>query len=181
MSNDDHLGDFDAFFRRYQDPLSRYVRALGVAAASVDDVVIEALFVVSRHWVRLRTSYPKAFLYKTARNEALKQVARDAPPVASISIDATLTDLPATQREIDGYADLLAGREQVKGLLESLPPQQRETLRLRFLEDFSVKETAEIMNVTLGTVTSQACRGLKRLSELVERGNDGNAKKVREQ
>jgi RNA polymerase sigma factor (sigma-70 family) len=181
MSDDDHLDEFNAFFRQYEKRLRGYVRSRGVAAASIDDVVQESMFVTFRHWVRLRSSHPKAFLYEVARNAALEQVKRDAPAMPPISIDATSTDLPASQSDIDGYADLLADRELLKALLGRLPPRQRETLRLRLLEGFSVKETAKIMNVTAGTVTSQTCSGWKALKDLAGHGDDGITKEVDEQ
>ncbi|MFF0267667.1 SigE family RNA polymerase sigma factor [Kribbella sp. NPDC004536] len=56
-------------------------------------------------------------------------------------------------------------------LLEALakvPPRQRAVLVLRYWEDQSVEQTAELLDCSAGTVKSQAARGLATLRDLLE-------------
>ena len=56
-------------------------------------------------------------------------------------------------------------------LLEALvkvPPRQRAVLVLRYWEDQSVEQTAELLDCSTGTVKSQASRGLATLRGLLE-------------
>lgn len=56
-------------------------------------------------------------------------------------------------------------------LLEALvkvPPRQRAVLVLRYWEDQSVEQTAELLDCSTGTVKSQASRGLAALRGLLE-------------
>ncbi|MBE1491838.1 SigE family RNA polymerase sigma factor [Plantactinospora soyae] len=57
-------------------------------------------------------------------------------------------------------------RESLAELLRSLGPRQRAVLVLRFYLDYSVEETARIMQVSPGTVKSQSARGLVALRAL---------------
>lgn len=61
-----------------------------------------------------------------------------------------------------------ADRDQVWQALGRLPTAQRTVLVLRYYEDLSEAETAEVLGVSVGTVKSRASRGIARLEELVE-------------
>lgn len=52
-------------------------------------------------------------------------------------------------------------------VLQSLSPQQRAVLVLRYYEDLSETEIAAALNVTVGTVRQHASRGLRHLRALI--------------
>jgi RNA polymerase sigma-70 factor (sigma-E family) len=59
--------------------------------------------------------------------------------------------------------DQIGDRESLAALLRSLGPRQRAVLVLRFYLDYSVEETAAILQISAGTVKSQSARGLETL------------------
>jgi RNA polymerase sigma-70 factor (sigma-E family) len=63
-------------------------------------------------------------------------------------------------------------RDQLVRLLRQLPPHQRAVILLRYWEQRSEAETAEVLGCTKGAVKSAASKGLHRLRELTE-GNPG--------
>lgn len=69
-------------------------------------------------------------------------------------------DLPAPSGHDDDRLVLLAA-------LGRIPPRQRATLVLRYWEDQSVQECAQLLGVSTGTVKSQASRGLEALRKLL--------------
>lgn len=62
-------------------------------------------------------------------------------------------------------ADLTAGMgdKWVRGVLDELPPSQREVLLLRIVAELPIKETAEIVGKTEGAVKLLQHRALRRL------------------
>lgn len=62
--------------------------------------------------------------------------------------------------------DLLT-RDRLLAALASVPPRQRATLVLRFWEDLSVEQVADLMNCSSGNVKSQTARGLERLRDVL--------------
>ena len=57
-------------------------------------------------------------------------------------------------------------RDTLVRLLQQLPPRQRAVVVLRYWEQRTEAETAELLGCTEGTVKSAASRGLRRLREL---------------
>jgi RNA polymerase sigma factor (sigma-70 family) len=63
-------------------------------------------------------------------------------------------------------ADTVALRQVLMQALAQLPPRQRAVLVLRYWEQLSEAEAAEVLGCSVGTVKSTASRGLSRLREL---------------
>jgi RNA polymerase sigma-70 factor (sigma-E family) len=61
-----------------------------------------------------------------------------------------------------------AERSRVVEALRRLPPRQRAVIVLRYFEDWSEEQIADQLDVSRGTVKSQASKGLANLRELME-------------
>ncbi|HEU4567996.1 MAG TPA: sigma-70 family RNA polymerase sigma factor [Marmoricola sp.] len=77
--------------------------------------------------------------------------------------DAALVD-PARTHE---PAEERALHDAMWGVLQSLSPQQRSVLVLRYYEGLTEAEIAEALDVTVGTVRQHAARGLRHLRALI--------------
>jgi RNA polymerase sigma-70 factor (sigma-E family) len=122
------------------------------------DLVQEALVKTYQAWGRLREpanaeAYARRVLVTTLiswrRRRSFHERPQDTLP------DAATTD-PA-----EGVAD----HDAVWRELQSLPPRQRAALVLRFYEDLSDVESADILGCRVSTVRSQVSQGLRRLRE----------------
>ncbi|SDT25936.1 SigE family RNA polymerase sigma factor [Jiangella sp. DSM 45060] len=58
-------------------------------------------------------------------------------------------------------------RERLLAALAVVPPRQRATLVLRFWEDLSVEQVADLLDCSTGNVKSQTARGLDRLRDVL--------------
>jgi len=61
--------------------------------------------------------------------------------------------------------EIIGRRERLRRALLSLPPRQRAVLVLRFYDDLTEWQTAEMLRCSVGTVKSQAAKGLARLRQ----------------
>jgi RNA polymerase sigma-70 factor (sigma-E family) len=65
-------------------------------------------------------------------------------------------------------------REALQRVLSGLPRRQRAVVVLRYYEGLSEREVAEILGCSLGTVKSQASRGLDKLRDALQSSLTGS-------
>ncbi|MEU9738421.1 SigE family RNA polymerase sigma factor [Micromonospora chersina] len=122
-----------------------------------EDLVQAALERLMRNWHRVhgdREGYLRRTLYHLAVDRW--RLRRRRPEV--------LADVEPPGQP-DG-TDALHLRQALVQALGLLPPRQRAVLVLRYWEQLSEVEAAEVLGCSVGTVKSTASRGLTRLREL---------------
>jgi RNA polymerase sigma-70 factor (ECF subfamily) len=91
-----------------------------------------------------------AWLYRIARDRAFARL-RKARPTEQLRDDNTIAEATAD----DGRDFSAEDATQIHAALDTLPPEQREVLVLRFLEDMTYEQIASVTNSNLGTVRSR--------------------------
>jgi RNA polymerase sigma-70 factor (ECF subfamily) len=149
---------FAELVERYAPRLRYYLRKMLGDAHAAEDALQDVWLDVLRALPRLLDAGAfAAWLYRIARDRACRVTRRqrkDRPLVEA--------DVPAEEdREEFSAADA----EAVHQALDELPPEHREVLVLRFLEEMSYEDIARVAGCELGTVRSRlhyAKRGLRR-------------------
>ncbi|HEX3796769.1 MAG TPA: SigE family RNA polymerase sigma factor [Acidimicrobiales bacterium] len=126
-----------------------------------NDLVQEALAKTYRYWARVqRADSPDAYVRRILFNEANRHWRRHRNTVVSNRRDGAVTP--------DATDDVVRRDGLLQALL-ALPQRQRATVVLRYLEGFSERETATILQCGEGTVKSQTSRALASLKTHLER------------
>lgn len=131
------------------------------------DVVQEACLRALRAFDAFRGGDGRCWLLTIVRNTCctwLERNRRGAP--APFSDD----DLETLESVDSSPADVLIRQldsEKVRLAIEKLPPEFREIVILRELEDLSYKEISTIAQIPVGTVMSRLARARKRLQEIL--------------
>jgi RNA polymerase sigma-70 factor (sigma-E family) len=144
-------------YERHVDAATRLAYLLTGDNSVAEDLVQEAFVRLSGRFVHLRNegAFP-AYLRKTIVNLANAHFRRRA------SETRTLRRRAGMRERLVEDADL-ASRETLRRALLSLPPRQRAALVLRYFEDLSEAQTAEILRCPVGTVKSMVSRGVNAL------------------
>ena len=72
---------------------------------------------------------------------------------------------PLPELVVADLADSVAGRLDLWPLVQALPPRQRAAVVLRYCEDLSEVQTAELMGCSVGAVKKNASVGLAKLRD----------------
>jgi RNA polymerase sigma-70 factor (sigma-E family) len=152
------MTDYDAFARAQLPRLLRYAVMLTGERELAADLVQDVLVKAYRHWARIdRTERPDRYVMRMVTNQFLSWrrswAARHLVSVGEVPDRAHPDDL--------GTA--LAARDDMWQRLAGLPRRQRAVLVLRYYEQFTDGEIADVLGCTAGTVRGYAHRALTTL------------------
>lgn len=146
---------FDNVYDTYFPYVWRSVQRLGVPAASTDDVVQEVFMVVHRRLAEFEgRSTLKTWLYGIALRVARAHRLRAHRSNAMQPLDKEQLRAPDDARP-DEQAENAEAARVVNTLLDGLDDDQREVFVLAELEQLSIPEIAEALDVKLNTIYSR--------------------------
>jgi RNA polymerase sigma-70 factor (ECF subfamily) len=160
----DDLDAFEAFFERYRLPIYRTAYGLTGDPQASEEILQDtfARAYQRRHILRGDVS-PLPWLHRVALNLCYSRLGRRRLPSEPIgdSVIGLVRDRAAEPAE---HAEQEELRRIVRDGVAELPPKHQIVVILYYLHGLSLQETAELLDVRLGTVKSRlhyALRGLR--------------------
>ncbi|WP_261566496.1 SigE family RNA polymerase sigma factor [Frankia gtarii] len=148
---------FEEFVAHSGDRLLRSAVLLVGDRGAAEDLLQGALERTYRHWPRVSTGQPEAYVRRVLVNAAAsrwrRRRIREVPWEPATAGVAGQPD----------HAERLVQRDGLIQALLTLPVRQRAVLVLRYLDDLPEAEVAAVLGCSVGSVKSQASRGLARL------------------
>ena len=155
-------GSFVEFVAERGNALLRTAILMCHSRHDAEDALQSALEKAYRHWDRLEPDTdPEPYVRRILVNLLISR-ARRWRVLREIQVARTPevpTTAPTHEVELRGA---------LVDELRRLGPRQRAVLVLRYWEDLSELQTAELLGCSVGTVKSQASRGLARLRERID-------------
>lgn len=157
------MTDFDQFVAAHVDDLVRTAYLIVWDEAEAEDLVQECLLKVARRWPRIRRmEQPRAYARRVLVNLALDGARGRALRLSELEPGASASSVAVDPLPgIDTRAELLQA-------LGQLTARQRAVLVLRYFNDLTEAQVAEVLGCSPGTVKSNASRGLARLREALQ-------------
>lgn len=121
---------------------------------AAEDATQHAFSQLYVYWPRIKGDTVDAYAKRTLVNACMSVLRKRKRE----TITDTVPERPYATEDRDGRMDL-------QRALLSLSPKSRVVITLRYLEDLSVAQVAEVLDVAEGTVKSQSKRALDRLRE----------------
>lgn len=159
--------EYGALVRRYELRLGRYVRRLLGRYGQMTEDVLQNGFIQAylnlNDYDQARPFSP--WIYRIMHNEAVSFLRKQRAGIQIIEgDDAQLIldrladdDTPEIRLQISRRA------EDLRGALAEIDPRYRDVLVLRYLEEMSYDEIADVLELPPGTVATHISRGLKQL------------------
>ncbi len=151
----------------HYDFVWRTVRYLRVPDSSLEDAAQQVLCILARRLQDVVPGAEKSFLYGTAVRVAkdLRRTAQRRPATPDPDLDAFVATDP-------GPEDLLAQRRQhaeLQRLLDALPDDLRMVFVLYEIEELTMAEIAQALEMSPGTVASRLRKARETFERLVAR------------
>ncbi|WP_116813635.1 RNA polymerase sigma factor [Steroidobacter cummioxidans] len=153
------------WFNQWRSPLRKFlIRRNARSRAEVDDISQEVFLRLLRYNQAELVQHPQAYLFKMASNVAAEWsiAARSRRPHDSKWLAELHTgDLP------EDAAARAKAEEEMERAINTLPPRQREVLKLQFYEGLGYAEIAERLGITPRAVKRSVIKSYQKLrSEL---------------
>lgn len=152
---------FAAVFNEHHRRAVRLAYLLTGDHHQAEDVVAEAMTKVYLQWRKGRVDDVGPYLRRAVANQANSRLRRRYLERREASRRT------GDDRGIRRVDDDAAERDAVWQAIQQLPDRQRQVVVLRYYEDLSEADTADVLGISAGTVKSSLSRGLKRLEELL--------------
>lgn len=148
---------FQEFVRARWSHLVRTAYLLTGDAHHAEDLTQTALAKAYRSWRRVAGSdNPEAYVRRML-------VTCNSDRFRKRRVKESLTDAPPERAGRDEAVARVDERGALLDALSGLPPRQRAVIVMRYWEDLSEAEVAEVLGCSQGTVKSQASKGLAKL------------------
>ncbi len=167
MQRDD-LDAFEAFFMRYRTPIYRTAYGLTGDAQAAEEVLQDtfARAYQRRHVLRTDVS-PLPWLHRVALNLCYSRLGRRRLPSSPME-DSVVGLVRDRATEPAEHAEQQELRRIVRDGVAHLPPKHQSVVILYYLHGLSLQETAELLDIRLGTVKSRLHYALRALRTRLE-------------
>lgn len=156
------IDTLELLYTQHGPAILRYLHRL-VGRKMAEDVLQDTFVQAVKHVDRLDTVVsPRAWLFKVARNMAINHL-RKKPVSIEVAWDSLVQWPPAEGEDL----------EPMRRAIQTLSPDHRETLLLRWYDELGYEEIAQILQIPLGTVRSRLHHALQKLRQHMYRTAQG--------
>lgn len=178
MAGGDHIA-FELLMRRHNRRLFRLARATLRNDAEAEDALQEAYLAAYRSCRQFRgDAAPATWLYRLVLNECLSRIRRQArrDKVAPMQRTQETSELDTMAANKDNSPENMLMRAEMRSMLEreldAMPEIFRQVFVLRCVEEMTVEETADCLDIPEATVRSRLFRARGMLCRAMARNID---------
>lgn len=157
--------ELSALFLDHYDPLRRLAYVMLGDGQQAEEVVMEAFAKAMTKWnLFSRAEHPHAYMRQIVVNLCRSKIRR-------FVLERKVTEMfkhDEERREPVPGVEAHGLNMDVWAAVMKLPERQRACIVLRYLEDMTEPEVAEVLNVPVGTVKSQLNRARGKLSKMLD-------------
>ena len=154
-----------ALFDRHYVPMCRLAFVILGDRALAEEIVMEALLKTFAGWGRLRAiDRADAYLRRAVVNLCRSRIRRK---MIEARVNAE-TKARASRTKPDWDQEAHENNRLVMEAIRSLPERQRTAIVLRYYDDLSESQIAEVLDCSVGTVKSQLSKARSKLGAALE-------------
>jgi RNA polymerase sigma-70 factor (ECF subfamily) len=153
---------FKKFFDKHHQELYRFLMSKGVAKASAEDLIQKAFIYIWEHRTDIEQQKSlRAYLFRIAYTRMLN-LFRDHEKMDQNKEVRDLEE-PASVSDTDEDLQNAELKEILEAAISAMPEKRQNVFRLCFLQEFTYKEAAEFLEVSVKTIENHMTLALKDL------------------
>ncbi|WP_430973764.1 RNA polymerase sigma factor [Sunxiuqinia rutila] len=156
---------FDDIYSTFDYKLQKFIFSLVKTKADTEDLVHEVFVKVWENKQKLRN--PESFdsyLFSIAYNTTVSFLRSKAKNTEYIEYVKSV-QIDIDEAEVLDGVNIEAFNEKLNLLVENLPPRQREVFKMKHFKNYSYKEIAETLGISVNTVENHIVKAHKYLKE----------------
>ncbi len=153
QSSTERLRELEELVDSCREPLFRFAFFRLGSRMDAEDVVQDA-FLKWASGPERPVGHPRAYLFRMVSNDCYDRIRRRT---TLVPIDNRLPDLTPEETEVHEEA------RRIEALLDRLPPEQAEAIRLHTYASLRFTEIAEVLRCPVSTVKSRFAGGIEKL------------------
>lgn len=169
LENIDYFGDI---IERYEDKLKIYVMRISNFSEEDAEEILQEVFI--KAWKNLR-EFDKSlkfssWIYRITHNQTISSFRKFKARAEDkkIPLDDMLFDLASSELAIGDQLHEKERAQVVHSVLDTLPESQKEVIILKYFEDKSYEEIADILKKPMGTVSAMLNRSKKAFKQKIK-------------
>jgi RNA polymerase sigma-70 factor (ECF subfamily) len=160
--------EFEKTHKKYADAIFRYCYFKVSDREIAKDLTQETFIKFWEYWASGgKVDYIKSFLYRIASNSIIDH-RRKKKTLSLEKMTMTGFDPANDSNEMEEIENMSEGAEAIKAVGE-LPEKYRDVLILRYVDDLSIKEIAEIIQEKENNISVRINRGLEKLKNILKK------------
>ncbi|MFI3268209.1 MAG: RNA polymerase sigma factor [Rikenellaceae bacterium] len=155
---------FSLLMQVFREPIYWHIRRLVVKHEDAEDVMQESFINIYKYIDNFKgESSLKTWVYKIATNESLRHCTKRRLEMDSYDEKSKLVNLFESENDID----FNSAEAALQKALLSLPEKQRITFNLRYFEDMSYEQIAEVTNSSVATLKTNYHYASNKIKEYI--------------
>ncbi len=160
---------FTQLVNRHLDEIYNFSKHMVSDSEEANDISQKTFLSLYRNLHKLNFSTsPRPWLFKVARNFCLDYI-KKKKPIQFSENEAEILEIPESLPSVEAMLDEEIFLQQFKSNLDNLPVTEKEILLLKYFEDLTFEQIAEIQNIPLNTVKSHFYRAKTRLFKILNK------------
>lgn len=149
---------FHKFFNAYYDQLLRFLSARGMSLAVAQDLIQNAFIYIWEHREQIEADKSlRSYLYRIAYTRMLNHIKSQKKFDSEVSPGEQGHSLENPEEELRGK-ELM---DVVQTAVDNMPDKRKAVFELCFMQEFTYRETAEMMKISKNTVENHMTKAFK--------------------
>ncbi|AYV55089.1 RNA polymerase sigma factor [Leptospira kmetyi] len=171
----DRIFDFDGLYSRNYEKIFRFLLSKNASREEAEEVCQETFIKVLKHWDKFDPSKGNetSWMITIAKNLFLDWIKKKGPIETREVFDSqkVLESVSKEQTNANDEEEMKRRLEILNESVESLPHLEKNIIVLRFLRKHTIKETAELLGISVRTVNRKTYASLTVLRRILKKSN----------